>query len=130
MSSDEPPSYSSDNGSGAEESPPGPYSPTPGICGQCEESVGEISWKLGDQPSRISHNFNSRVEQTSTHNTLNTHHTHLFSASVSLHLLKVPLGLETNRTGGQTDRQTDSEGGEEGGRGICCAGTVTLLCTP
>ena len=76
MSSSEPPSHSDGNDSEVQaSSSAGPYSPAPGICGQCKESVGEISRKLGDQPSRRPHNFYSRVEQTSTPNTLISSHT-------------------------------------------------------
>ena len=128
MSSDEPPSYSSDNGSGAEESPPGLYSPTPGICGQCQESVGEISWKLGDQPSRISHNFYSRVEQTTTPDTLITPLTHLLVQPCPIHLLEVPPGPGNKQGRGHTDRQSDRQKEKKGEEGQLLCGTVPLLC--
>ena len=78
MSSDEPPSYSSDNDSEDEGSPAGLYSTCPAIPGQCRELSREISWKTGEEASNGCHNSYQRVEQTSTPNTHITLLTHLF----------------------------------------------------
>ena len=100
---------------------------SPAISGQFIALSREISWKLGDQPSRRPHNSYQRVEQTSTPNTHITLLTHLFSE------LAVPSSVERppepgNQQGRRADRQADrqaegegEEGGEEGQRE--CEGT-------
>ena len=75
MSSDEPPSYSSDNDSEDEGSPAGLYSTCPAIPRQCRELSREISWKTGEEAFNGCHNSYQRVEQTTTPDTL-THTTH------------------------------------------------------
>ena len=117
MNSDEPPSFSSDHSDESSQDSSGQSSTCPAISGQCKALSREISWKLGDQPSRRPHNSYQRVEQTSTPNTHITLLTHLFSE------LAVPSSVERppepgNQQGRRADRQADrqAEGeGEEGG---------------
>ena len=118
MSSDEPPSYSSDDGDNevTAEAPAGQSSTCPAISGKCKALSREISRKLGDQPSRRPHNSNQRVEHTTTTHALYTPHTHLFSAALSQ-----PVESPTwawKQTGQEAYRQTVRQaGGEEGGGG-------------
>ena len=100
---------------------------SPAIGGQFTALSAEISWKPGDLASRRAHNYYSRVEQTTTPDTLTTPLTHLLVQPCPIHLLGVPPGPGNKQDRGHTGRQSDRQRKKEE-EGQLLRWHRTLLC--